>query len=119
MYIQVRLLNRFSEPLWYCVSNNGVTGYKVGTVVQVPLRKQVVPAVIVKLYDQKPDVSFTIREIKSIEPFPCDQYYTSFLEALSTYYCIEPIDSIARIRHFLKQETKAIPIQLCLYMNES
>jgi len=107
MYIQVRLLNRFSESLWYRLPTDGSNRYKIGTIVQVPLRKQIVPAVILKLFDHKPDVSFAIRKIKSIEPFPCDQHYQSFLEALSNYYCIESIDIIARIRHFLKQEKKA------------
>lgn len=104
MYIQVRLLNRFSKTLWYCVPDVGSNRYQEGTIVQVPLRTQIVPAVICKTYDEKPHVSFTIREIKAIEPFPKDIHYQPFLARLGQYYYVEPVHFIQRMSHFLMQK---------------
>jgi len=104
MYIQVKLLKGFPAPLLYKVPDKDNGAYKVGTIVQVPLRSTIRPAVVSRVYANKPSVEFEIREVDSIEPFPQDVYYRSFLDQLAHYYHVNPIHFVQRISQFLVQK---------------
>jgi len=107
MYIQVRLLKGFPQPLWYQVPNNAQEQYTIGIIVNAPIRTQIVPALVINVQPNKPNVSFAIREIGSVEPFPHDHHYYKYLESVCDYYCVEKIQLIKRIHQFLQQkETK-------------
>jgi len=107
MYIQVRLLKGFPQPLWYHVPDNATEQYAKGTIVNAPIRTQLVPALITNVQQNKPNVSFAIREIESVEPFPHDDHYYKYLESVCDYNCVEKIQLIKRIHQFLQQkETK-------------
>ena len=105
MYLLVRLLKGFPEPLWYQTPSHWDTPPLIGSVIKVPLKNNVFPAIVEELHPQKPSsLSFTIREAISIEPFPCDKSYTHYLKKLSKYYCIDSLFFIKRLRHFLEQK---------------
>ena len=47
MFIQVKLLNGFKEPLWYAAPAEVPAASLIGSIVQVPLQRRVTPAVVV------------------------------------------------------------------------
>jgi primosomal protein N' (replication factor Y) len=74
------------------------------TIIQVPLRNQIVPAVVISEFEHHPNVPFEIKELSGIEPFPPDIHYLPFIQKLSTYYQLEQLHFIKRIKKFLAQE---------------
>src|SRR5437868_9658362 len=116
-YIHVRLLNGFPQLLTYAVPAS-ITDDLVGTVVKVPLKDRVTSAYVCAQVTQlKNKPSFIIKDIHSIEAFPKDPYYKTFLKQLSAYYQVEPLHFVKRIKHFVNQEADAQiespgPIQL-------
>ncbi len=62
---------------------------------------------IIDWYKKKPaNIPFKIRAAHTIEAFPRDSTYHQFIEAVSNYYCIEPIQLIKRIRHFITKKNR-------------
>lgn len=116
-YIHVRLLNGFPQLLTYAVPAS-ITDDLVGTVVKVPLKDRVTSAyVCAQVAQLKNKPSFIIKDIHSIEAFPKDPHYKTFLKQLSAYYQVEPLHFVKRIKHFVNQEAEAQlessgPIQL-------
>ncbi len=107
MFIQVRLLKGFQKPLIYKIPNDWQQTGLVGKVVRVPIRSNVVPAVVIQEYNQAPDHhSFTIKTAESIEPFPDDSHYHHFIKQLSFYYQVDEIHFIKRIRQFIIKQEK-------------
>jgi len=107
MFIHVKLLNGYQEPLWYRVPARWQPVFH-GTIVRVPLRNLIVLAVIINKQNKPPDdITFTIKEAYALEPFPKDRFYTPFTKQLSNYYQVTELHFIKRMRHFLQQkETK-------------
>lgn len=103
MFIQVRLLTAFARPLWYQVPTE-ITPPTIGTLVDVPLRNKITPALVIRSQSQAPQVNFDIKSIESSHPFPQDEHYFKFIQQLSNYYLLEPIDLIKRIRHFVQSD---------------
>jgi primosomal protein N' (replication factor Y) len=104
MFVRVKLLNKFSEPLLYAVPEELAHESLLGRVVQVPLRAQKLSGVVTHLVPHKPaDVSFAIKPIAQLEPFPADTHYYSFIKQVSHYYHIDPLYFIQRMRLFLEQ----------------
>lgn len=104
MFIQVKLLNGWQELLWYKISSNFQQIFP-GTIVQVPLRNRIVPAIVVDKQKQLPSsVKFKIKDACGVEPFPQDFFYNQFIEQLSCYYQIDTLFFIKRLRYFLQQK---------------
>ena len=105
MFIQVKLLNGFPEPLLYQVPPDWPqTGLK-GALVTVPLKQQQQSAWVIAEYEEKPaHITFAIKPAVAREPFPADKHYLTFIDQLAAYYCVDPINFIKRIRHFLAQK---------------
>ncbi|MBT3456361.1 primosomal protein N' [bacterium] len=109
MYITVRLLKGFAKPLLYKVPKNWEHNVFIGSIIQVPLKISVVPALVESLHNKKPaDCLFSIREANSLEPFPKDKTYFDFIKKLSNYYQIDPLSIIKRTRQFF---TKSKTVQ--------
>lgn len=111
MYIKVRLLNGFSESLWYEKPDTWPKKSLVGQLVRVPLRSQQVAALVIDQQQRKPNVSFAIKVATAIEPVPDDPHYQSFIAQLSAYYQIKPIYLFKRIKQFLYQKEIKTAIQ--------
>jgi len=107
MYIQVKLLKGFQEPLLYHVPDTWPQQELVGSVVSVPIRNRVSAAIVLKTFDYKPKTSFEIKQALEIEAFPDDQFYSFFIKKLSAYYQVNYIHFIKRIRQFLVQKEVA------------
>jgi primosomal protein N' (replication factor Y) len=104
MFIQVRVLKGYQEPLWYEAS--AFPTIAVGNIVRVPLRRHVVPAFVQYTTQLRPAVSFDMRSIVSIEQFPCDHHYQSFITKLSAYYFLDQWWFLKRLRTFLLHEQR-------------
>lgn len=109
MFIKVKLLNGFREPLWYQKPSEWHDESLLGTIVRVPLRTQHVPALVLKEQTGKPQVPFAIKYAESIEPVPSDQTFNSFIKQLSAYYQINPLFLLKRIRSFVHQTHQNVP----------
>lgn len=104
MFIQVKLLNGFSEPLWYKVPADWQEKPELGSVVTVPLKQRKLPALVHKLSVEKPAVKFAIRPADRIEVFPRDKVYQEYLHKLAVYYQVDQIHFVKRIQQFVKQK---------------
>lgn len=105
MYINVRLLNGFSKLLTYQVPSIFHNEQLIGRIVQVPLRNQLVHALVQNQFEQFSKIpSFKIRELNSLNAFPHDQHYVTFINRLAEYQQIEPYLLIQRIQQFLHTE---------------
>lgn len=103
MYVQVKLLNGYHQYLWYKVPDAWSEYPCKGSIVQVPLKKQIIPAVIMQESMKRPIVSFTIKELHAIEQMPQDAHYYPFLEQLCSYYQIDQLHILQRIKHVIHQ----------------
>lgn len=121
MYIQVKLLNGWQEPLWYEAPDEWNNEPLQGSLVRVPLQKRVTTGLVIAASSHKPRVSFKLRAALAREPFPADSSYSQFLEQLSSYYQIEPLQLYKRMRHFLEQaaHTQEVPTHHDLETNRS
>lgn len=106
MFIQVKLLNGFREPLWYSTTGLELPNSSlIGTIVQVPLQKRITPGVIVHQQSEKPQVSFNIRSAQKWEDFPVDTHFWHFIERLAAYHAIEPAHLLQRLKSFLLHDS--------------
>ena len=106
MFVQVRLLEGFTKSLWYTVPQPYTEQCVTGTIIQVPLRKRVVPAVIEYVTKKNPSMPFELRAISCFEKMPSDSKYTKFIKQLAEYYQIDYIILLKRLRQFVKQHEK-------------
>lgn len=110
MFIQVRLLKGFQEPLIYKVPADWDAQSLLGKLVKVPIQTQVRSALVINEYQEKPiNIKFTIKEALSIDPFPQDPHYRNFINQLSGYYQLEPLHFIKRIQQFLVEKENSEP----------
>ncbi len=105
MFVRVKLLNQYSEPLIYSLpKGENLPLLTIGTIVQVPLRTKRLPAMVVQLLPTKPDnIRFAIKTIDHVEPFPADGTYHTFIAHIAHYYQISRLVCIRRIRLFLEE----------------
>ncbi|BDC34096.1 hypothetical protein Noda2021_00540 [Candidatus Dependentiae bacterium Noda2021] len=106
MYVEVRLLNGFPEPLLYKIPATwNFSTPLLHAIVKVPLKQTLVSGLVIKVLDQLPStVTFAIRPAHSYEVFPCDPHYIEYLKKLCGYYQIEMSHVVARIKHFLTED---------------
>src|SRR5689334_18224596 len=101
MFIQVKLLNGFKEPLWYKAPAHNERKDYIGSIVHVPLRARIVPACIIAQTDTIPTgITFAIRSAQSLEPLPADMTYWMYLHQLADFYCTDALFFIKRIKQF-------------------
>lgn len=107
MFIKVRLLNGFKKELTYKIPESISKENLLEKIVCVPIRDKELYAIVVKQFDHLPkeDQTFEIREIKHIEKFPEDQNYNKFIDSLCSYYQLDRLHFIKRIKNFLTQKS--------------
>lgn len=106
MYVVVRLLKGFPQPLIYKVPTHLVAEIVVGRVVEVPLKQQYKPAVVLSVSKTRPNVKYDIRDMHSVHAMPADEHYQSFLETLARLHFTKPLHFYQRLRSFLSHEPK-------------
>lgn len=105
MFIQVKLLKGFNQPLLYKVPEEWAHELQVGSIVRVPIQNRITPAVVVEQLDAPPAGStFAIRDAHAHEPFPNDVHYRTFIAQLARYYQLDAIHFIKRVRQFIVEK---------------
>ncbi len=111
LYIHVKLLNGFAQPLTYTVPPEHQKNL-IGSIVKVPLKDRFVSAYVFAQSDQlSPIPRFTLKAMAGVEPFPQDLTYTQFISQLSEYYQVDSLHFIKRIRQFVNQAVPEAIIQ--------
>jgi primosomal protein N' (replication factor Y) (superfamily II helicase) len=111
MYIKVKLLNGFREPLWYKTAEENSPQSLMHAIVQVPLKAQIIPAFVIEERTTKPPVSFALRTVHSIEPFPADPHYEAYITQLAAYYMVDSLHFVQRIKQFLQSDSKEVVVR--------
>lgn len=115
MYIQVKLLKGFKEPLLYETSSDWDALLCLGSFVRVPLRTTTVLGYVEKIFQEKPPTPFSIKKAICIEKIPHDPHYFAYISKLSAYYQTEPNHFLKRLHHFLTQKN---PIEIPFGLDE-
>ena len=105
MYVIVRLLKGFPQPLIYKVPQH-ITPLHVGRVVEVPLKAHYKPAVVLKVCAQRPRVSYEIKEVHSVHEMPADEQFQQFITQLARIYFTQPLHFYQRLRSFVQHDNK-------------
>jgi primosomal protein N' (replication factor Y) len=104
MLIQVKLLQYASKKFTYSVPQSLQSKIAAGLLVQVPLKKQIVPAVVTEIDTSGQTYQFAIKSIAAIYPFPQDLMYSHFIATIGQYYQIDSTSFLHRIQHFLSEK---------------
>lgn len=107
MFVQVRLLKGFAQPLVYEVPTDLQEKNLVGSVVRVPIQKRTERALVLRYLDKNTNIAFTVRTIECIEPFPNDPHYLPFIKQLANYYQTDPMHYVKRLHTFIAQNQKS------------
>ena len=113
MFIQVRLLKGYPQPLLYEVPLDLQQNGLVGTIVRVPIQKRTEQAFVLKAFDYKPKTTFDIRPITALEHLPNDPKYIPFVKQLAQYYQCDALHYLKRIYQFIAQKPlsdSALPV---------
>ena len=102
MFARVRLLKGFSKPLLYAIPSSWQTMPHTGSIIRVPLKKQIVPALVLETI-QEVKTDFAIRDALCLEKFPRDHNYTSFVQKIADLYFLSPVHFYQRMRTFIFQ----------------
>ncbi len=108
MFVRVKLLNGFPEPLLYKIPAEWEQKPVYGSLLAVPLKDKILPAFVIDITDQKPFTTFDIRDAQELKPFPQDAHYFEFIKTISTYHKIDTIYTIKRLKAFLKQKSEPL-----------
>ena len=103
MFITVKLLNGYAQELTYLMPDGCTQENLRGAVVRIPLRNRVEHGLIINVHDELSlNNTFTVRKALAIEPFPRDDFFTVFIEQVSSYYALDPIVFYRRLRYCIK-----------------
>ena len=101
MYVLVRLLKGYTQPLTYEVPIQFQSLVRVGSLVLVPLRTQQVTAVVSEIQPTVPATRYEIRAILSVHQSPKDLRFYAFIEKVARFYFVEPATLCARLNSFV------------------
>jgi primosomal protein N' (replication factor Y) len=104
MLIQVKLLQYASKIFTYSVPDHLIEQVIPGSLVRVPLKKKIVPALVAGIELGQKKYAFKIKAIDSIYQLPSDPYYLLFLQKIAKFYQIDSCLLLQRIQHFLEQK---------------
>src|SRR3990167_2032412 len=104
MLIQVKLLQYGSKQFTYSVPINLQAQIAPGVLVQVPLKKKIVPALVASIDSFEKTYPFIIKPICSVYPFPSDVSYANFIQFLCQYYQVDSLIFLKRIEQFLSEK---------------
>jgi primosomal protein N' (replication factor Y) (superfamily II helicase) len=104
MLIHVKLLQYASRTFTYHVPQSLQNQIAVGSLVQVPLKKQIVPAIVDSIEHSGVVFKFQIKDIASIYAFPHDPFYLPFLHTIGQYSQTDSSLFLRRIAQFLAEK---------------
>lgn len=102
MYVQVRLLKGYQKVLTYKIPDSWTDPPKEGSVITVPLKNKIVPALVTSTHSNLPlKTTFAIKEAIGNDKLPQDSLYSNFIKSISQFYFIQPKVLYQRIRSFV------------------
>lgn len=104
MFIQVRLLKGFPQPLIYEVPQELQQKELLGTIVRVPIQTRIEQALVLHVFHYRPKTDFSIRSITALEQLPHDPHYMPFIKQLAHYYQTSELHYLRRIYQFIAQK---------------
>lgn len=105
MYVTVKLLNGWPQPLTYKIPPSWSIDDLQGALVTVPLQKRFEQAVIENVFDQDPSFNaYTIKEVHAYDVLLNDPLYKKFIAKLSSYYALDNLSLYRRFWSFLTQK---------------
>jgi primosomal protein N' (replication factor Y) (superfamily II helicase) len=107
MFIQVKLLKGFKEPLLYATYPEWDNQIKIGSLIRVPLRTKNVLAYVERIFQHKPATTFELKYASHIEKIPDDTHYFKYVSKLAYYYQTDPHHFLKRLHLFLMQDEPA------------
>lgn len=109
MYITVKLLNGFQQPLTYKVPENWYSKPSVSDIISVPLQKRKELAYVTNiLEDFDPSQEhFKIKEALEQQALPDDPTYKMFIQQLARYYCVSELTFYKRFAQYLEESHDA------------
>lgn len=105
MFVLVRLLAGWREPLWYRVPPHLEAEVTVGSFVDAPLRTQQIPALVIKSSTSLAVNHEKIKPISGVFAFPADEKYHGFVSAVADFFMVEPVN----LHHRIVQQLNAAP----------
>ncbi len=106
--VQVRILKYASRVFTYAVPADLQNKIALHMLVQVPFKKNIVPALVESWADATIKYPFEIKEICSLYPFPDDKQYEAFICAVATYYQTDPLYLFKRVHTFLQEQEEML-----------
>jgi len=119
MFIKVRLISGFSKLLWYHVPPQWHATIQRGVLVDVPLQKRFVPALVEHVTHNKPTSLFTIKDINHLFAFPKDTNHNTFIKKLAHHYQVDYLALVARTKTFLYNKEQSIDHQIIAQNNQN
>ncbi len=111
MYVTVKLLNGFTKELTYKVPAHLLRFALVGKIVEVPLRENLVHAVVVGEQKYIEASTFLIKEIHGLSHLPDDVLFDDYLKKLAACFFTKSISLYHRMQGFLHQDLLEKPLQ--------
>lgn len=108
MNIHVRLLSYGSKIFTYSVPEEWQKSIAHGVLVQVPLKQNIVAAVVEKIALDSQKYNFELKPIVSVFPFPSDEKYFSFVGKVASYYQIDQLFLLRRLQSFLTEQENSL-----------
>lgn len=105
VFVLVRLLAGWREPLWYRIPEHLQNKVVVGTFVDVPLRTQQIPALVQKISSIPQTDADRVKDISGVFAFPADNKYHDFVSAIADFFMVES----TTLHHRVVQQLHASP----------
>jgi primosomal protein N' (replication factor Y) len=116
LFVEVKLLKGYQKTLTYKIPDSWDKSKIDGTVIHVPLKNTVVPALVTKVLLHPPaNITFEIKEATGQDLLPSDKNYTSFIKKVARFYCIPEKLLYKRMRGFVltreKRSCRSAPVR--------
>ncbi len=111
MLINVKLLNQFKKTLTYKIPQE-MKIPEINSIVMVPLKMNILPALVFEHIKDIGQYNFKIREILKEQTFPEDKNYFHFLSEIKKYYFVDPISILSRIKNFITKENEEVEAKI-------
>ncbi|MBU1007885.1 primosomal protein N' [Candidatus Dependentiae bacterium] len=110
MFVYVKLLQGYTKTLTYKIPLSWGDTDLTGSVITVPLKNKIVPALVVKTYHQLSQKSaFEIKEAVGKDHLPPDHQYAKFIQKVSQFYFVHPKKLYQRTQSFIYTKEQAVP----------
>lgn len=108
MFVQVKLLQGYQKLLTYKIPESWDKQHLEGSVITVPLKNRVVPALVVGIYSYPPEEGlYEIKEAIGKDHLPPDRLYSRFITKVSLFYFAPQKLFYQRMRMFVHTKEKS------------